>query len=181
MARRAASALVREAIMRVLVDAMSSRALGLLAGPAIAFAALTTPAQAADVIYERTYQQTYREIYPQPYELRRFSHPAPAYAAPPFYGPPPRYVLERYDVAPPPAYVAPRPYVARRHVYGGSVYAQPDPYPRGYIQVDRPPPVIIAPRRGVREYPYVVPQEDVVVETVRPYRWRWDEAPDPLF
>jgi len=152
------------------------RALAALAAPAIACGTLATPAQGADVIYERTYQQTYREIYPQPYELRRFSHPAPAYAAPPFYGPPPRYVLERYDVAPPPY-----PYASRRYVYPGAAYAQPDPYPRGYIQVDRPPPVIVAPRRGVREYPYVVPQEHVVVETVRPYRWRWDLAPDPLF
>jgi hypothetical protein len=161
--------------MRELLPSTLPRALALLAAPAIACAALASPAQGADVIYEQTYQQTYRQIYPQPYELRRFSHPAPAYAAPPYYGPPPRYVLERYDVAPP------YPYAPRRYVYPGAAYAQPDPYPRGYIQVDRPPPVIVAPRRDVRAYPYVVPQENVVVETVRPYRWRWDLAPDPLF
>jgi hypothetical protein len=162
------------------VPALSSlpHALALLSAPALVLTAVPTPAHGADFIYGPPPGAVYERSY-ESYELRRFSHPAPAYAAPPFYGPPPRYVLERYDVAP--AYVAPRPYVARRHVYGSSVYAQPDPYPRGYLQVDRPPPVIVAPRRGVREYPYVVPQENVVVETVRPYRWRWDEAPDPLF
>jgi len=158
--------------MRVSACSSLASALALLAAPA--FTALPTPAHSAEVIYGPPPGAVYERSY-ESYELRRFIHPAPAYAAPPDYGPPPRYLLERYDVAPPP-YVVPR-----RHVYRGYGYAQPDPYPRGYIQVDRPPPVIVAPRRGVREYPYVVPQERVVVETVRPYRWRWDLAPDPLF
>jgi hypothetical protein len=152
-------------------------ALALLAAPA-----LSTSAHGADIIYGppggiygppggAVYERSYES-----YELRRFSHPAPAYAAPPYYGPPPRYLLERYPVTPPPY-----PYAPRGYVYPGAAYAQPDPYPRGYIQVDRAPPVIVAPRRDVRAYPYVVPQEGVVVETVRPYRWRWGLAPDPLF
>jgi hypothetical protein len=178
MARR--TALVRETVMRVSVRSSLPRALALLAAPALAFTVLPTPAHSADVLYGAPPGAVYERFY-ESYEVRRFSHPAPAYAAPPYYGPPPRYLLERY-AAPPPVYVAPRPYVARRYVHGTYPDAQPDPYPRGYIQVDRlTPPVIIPPRRGVRAYPYVVPQEGVVVETVRPYRWRWDEAPDPLF
>ena len=55
---------------------------------------------------------------------------------------------------------------------------EPVPWFIANMDIDRP---IIAPRRDVRAYPYVVPQEGVVVETVRPYRWRWDLAPDPLF
>ena len=162
--------------MRVSAHSSLPRALTALAIPALAFTALSTPAQGADFFYGQPPYPVYEQTYERSYEVRRFSHPVPAYAAPPYYGPPPRYLLERYAVAPPPY-----PYAPRRYVYPGAAYAQPDPYPRGYIQVDRPPPVIIAPRRDVRAYPYVVPQEGVVVETVRPYRWRWDLAPDPLF
>jgi hypothetical protein len=169
--------------MRVLAYVTSRRPLAVLTGPvlalpvlAVAALPLVTPAQGADIVYEQTYQETYRQSYEQPYEVYRHSHPAPVYTAPPDYRPPRRYMVERY-VEPPSPYVAPRPYVYQRYQYVTPPYGVPyDPYPRRYVEVERPPAPVVVPRRAVRVYPSVGP-DDVYVNQHPSRVWR--EAPDP--
>jgi len=128
---------------------------------AVAALPLVTSANGADFLYEQTYQQ--------PYETYRYGRPAPVYVPPPDYGPAPQVYVER-EVVLPPRYGVPydpsRHYDYRAPPYG-SVYV--DPYQRRYVEVERPPAPVVAPRR-LRAYPHVVPQDDVV--EAPPYGWR---------
>jgi hypothetical protein len=136
----------------------SSRRAAVLAAPVLALIGLApaTPALGADVLYQ------------QPYEVQRYSYPAPVYAPPPAYVAP-TYVERYVEVSP--SYVLPQyPYYSRAYVYPPPVALPYDPYARRYIEVERMvrPPVTIPPRHPWSRYP---PELDDIYGYRQPYSW----------